>query len=475
MVDTTQRQASEERRELISHSTASRTSSRSLRAKYVGTPHLSFSLSPQPLQQLSIDPGGPEPVVPAVARAPLGRHRRHPGVHRRLVVPRARLLPQRAPAARLPARQPTRAFQVRERFNGSLLQFARMVNYLNRTFPAGTPLEELDIDIIGGFTSGTFQRPVVELWGLRLLQELVVASVVSPGASAGVVAAGSANYKHFLEVWLDTLRDEYEREVSRSPLERGVLFGENRFLDTCFGTSLTVAGLSSPAATPRSARSSACLCRAGVFDIGGTKTVLARRRRQLDAHAMRWRRHALECDRPACRRPALQRPHRRRRRRDPAQGQRPRAGLGAGRALAQAAGPTTRATSASTGGDAARLGDAQRRRSKAPARRNLAAMATALVGAARVEEHNADVERAKELFRKRGLSDPPDPLKTSLSATHAASIVQGIGDVLVSGSAKPLIDAVLGAPRAAGSTAAGPGGGGSSRKGRRKGKGKGKG
>jgi hypothetical protein len=77
------------------------------------------------------------------------------------------------------------------------------------------------------------------------------------------------------------------------------------------------------------------------------------------------------------------------------------------------------------------------------------------------------------LFRKRGLSDPPDPLKTSLSATHAASIVQGIGDVLVSGSAKPLNDAVRGAPRAAASTAAGPGGGGSSRKGRRKGKSKG--
>jgi len=120
-----------------------------------------------------------------------------------------------------------------------------------------------------------------------------------------------------------------------------------------------------------------------------------------------------------------------------------------------------------------KLGDAQRKALGGTGARNLAALATALVGAARVEEHNADVERAKELFRKRGLSDPPDPLKTSLSATHAASIVQGIGDVLVSGSAKPLIDAVLGAPRAAGSTAAGPGGGGSSRKGRRKGKGKG--
>ena len=124
-----------------------------------------------------------------------------------------------------------------ERFTGTLLQFFRMVNYLNHTFPPGTPLEELDIDIIGGLTSGTFKRPVVELWGLRLLESLIVAAVVSPGASAGVSQRGSANYKHMLEVWLDTLRDEYEREAARSPLERGVLFGENRFLDTCFAFS----------------------------------------------------------------------------------------------------------------------------------------------------------------------------------------------------------------------------------------------
>ena len=49
--------------------------------------------------------------------------------------------------------------------------------------------------------------------------------------------AGRANYKHFLEVWIDTLVDEYERESSRSPLDRGILFGENRFLDTCFAVA----------------------------------------------------------------------------------------------------------------------------------------------------------------------------------------------------------------------------------------------
>ncbi len=81
-----------------------------------------------------------------------------------------------------------------------------------------------------------------------------------------------------------------------------------------------------------------------------------------------------------------------------------------------------------------------------------------VVGAARVEEHNAEVERARELFRKRRLTGPPDPLKTTLTSSDAASIVRGIGDVLVSGSARALVDAVLGAP-GAGSGAGGGGGG----------------
>jgi hypothetical protein len=59
VVDTTNRQASEERRELFSHSTRVENIISLLNAKYVGTPHLSFSMSPQPLQQLSIDPSDP--------------------------------------------------------------------------------------------------------------------------------------------------------------------------------------------------------------------------------------------------------------------------------------------------------------------------------------------------------------------------------------------------------------------------------
>ena len=103
---------------------------------------------------------------------------------------------------------------------------------------------------------------------------LVVASVVSPGVSAGVSQRGSANYKHFLEVWLDTLRDEYEREASRSPLERGVLFGEplpRHLLRHGPDNGATVVTGSTASVSP--------LFRVvfdpGRFDIGGVKTLSA--------------------------------------------------------------------------------------------------------------------------------------------------------------------------------------------------------
>ena len=59
VVDTTTREASQERRELVSHITQVENVLTLLNAKYVGTPHLSFSLSPQPLQLLSVDPSDP--------------------------------------------------------------------------------------------------------------------------------------------------------------------------------------------------------------------------------------------------------------------------------------------------------------------------------------------------------------------------------------------------------------------------------
>ncbi|MFO1287573.1 MAG: hypothetical protein U1F49_14235 [Rubrivivax sp.] len=450
VVDTTSRQAAEERRELISHTTNVENIISLLRAKYVGTPHLSFSLSPQPLTQLSIDPADPNLWFQQLLA------RRSSGIEGIQEFTAVIVVPKRTDGSGfcLNARlrrvclldSPPGPFEVRERFTGNLLQLNRMVQYLNRTFPPGTPLDELDIDIVGGLANaGAFRRAVVELWGLRLLPQLVIASVVSPTGTGDALAAGRAAYKHFLEVWIDTLRDEYEREVARSPLERGVLLGENRFLDTCFG----FAGgggdenAEAPFVVTSSNASVSPLVRVplprGFFDIGGS-SVLARGGNGSSARA-----HALET---TARWNALDTRL---------------AGLLSNGAIAAGAGDTalkasdpalvgvllehwrklpegdTRNLGFEQAAALLKLGDAQRKAVLGTGATTLASIASALTSAARVEQHNADVARAQELFRKRKLTSLPEPLKTTLDARSAAAIVGNIGDVLAN-APPPLSD-----------------------------------
>jgi hypothetical protein len=58
-IDQTNRSASEERRQLVSHHTRVENILTLLNAKYVGTPHLRFSLNPPPMTLLSVDPSDP--------------------------------------------------------------------------------------------------------------------------------------------------------------------------------------------------------------------------------------------------------------------------------------------------------------------------------------------------------------------------------------------------------------------------------
>jgi hypothetical protein len=433
VVDTTNRQASEERRELVSHSTNVENIISLLRTKYVGTPHLSFSLSPQPLMQLSVDPSDPNLwFQQLLARRSTGIE----GVQEfvaAVVVPRDSAFCISARLRRVCLLDsPPGPFTVEERFNGSLLQLNRMVQYLYRHFPPGTPLEELDIDVLGGLANaGGFKRPVLELWGLRLLPQLVIASVVSPGNTEGSSAAGRANYKHFLEVWLDTLRDEYERDVARSPLERGVLFGENRLLDTC----LVPGDAGAPLTVTSSNASVSPLIRVplprGVFDIGGTRTLTrgegsSPRTRAIET-TTRW--NAIE--------------------------QRVATLLDSGRTTPEvplaANDPAVLALLLETwrklpaddprnvdldrAAKLLQLSDAQRKSLQGSGATNLSSLAAVLLGAPQIEAHNVDAAHMRELFRARRFDAPPDLLKGHLSGRDAQSIVKTIGGGL--GSTAP--------------------------------------
>ncbi|MBL8287073.1 MAG: hypothetical protein JNL85_03735 [Rubrivivax sp.] len=465
VVDTTTRQAAEERRELISHTTNVENIISLLRAKYVGTPHLSFSLSPQPLTQLSIDPADPNLWFQQLLA------RRSSGIEgiqeftAVIVAPRGSGFCLNARLRRVCLLDsPPGPFEVRERFdpNLNLLQLNRMVQYLNRTFPPGTPLEELDIDIVAGLANaGAFRRAVVELWGLRLGPQLVIASVVSPTGTGDALATGRAAYKHFLEVWLDTLRDEYEREVARSPLERGVLLGENRFLDTCFGLADGGGGGGDEGAEPplvvtSTSASVGPLIRVplprGFFDIGGS-SVLTHSGNGSSARA-----HALET---TARWNALDQRL---------------AGLLANGSIAAGSGDTVlkandpalvgvllehwrklpegdpRNLGFEQAAALLKLGDAQRKALRGTGATNLSGIASALTSAARVEEHNADVARAQELFRKRKLTAPPELLRTTLDARSAAAIVGGIGDVLAKAPPPPLAEVPAVPPAGGGPT-----------------------
>lgn len=427
VVDTTMREASQERRELISHTTRVENVLTLLSAKYVGTPHLSFSLAPRPLQLLSLDPADPNLWFQQLLA------RRSSGIEgiqeftAVVVVPRDANFCINARLRRVCLLDsPPGPLSFDERFDGSLLQLARMVQYLNRVYPVGTPLDDLDVDIIGALSGGNFRRPVVELWALRLVESLVVALVVSPGPTAGVAARGSANYKHMLEVWLDTLRDEYEREAARSPLERGVLFGENRLLDTCFaradedaGGGLAVSG-STAAVSP--------LFRVkiprGAFEVGGVAAGAAARDESTRSRALetvtRW--NAMEHRLTTL----LSN-----------QGDLSEEPLAAGDP--QVLGVLLDGWAKLDAADARNLGfepaaellnlpDDARRLLKAAGADDLAGIARALKFAPEVERHNADVRRLRAILKERRIEGaPPETLKRVLSAQQGGEVLAAIG------------------------------------------------
>ena len=233
VVDTTTRAASEERRELVSHHTKVENVLTLLNAKYLGTPHLRFSLSPQPLHLLSVDPSDPNLWYSQFLQ------RRSSGIEgmqewtAAVLVPRDEGFCVEARLRRVCVLDdPPAPLTNEEPFEWS--EAMRVVEYLYRNYPAGTPLDDLDVDLAGLLSNpDAFVRPVIESWWVG--GDMAYAYVQSPQRTpGGGLVTEALSYKHTYEAWLDTLLDEYERDASRSPLERGVLLSDARALRTCF-------------------------------------------------------------------------------------------------------------------------------------------------------------------------------------------------------------------------------------------------
>ena len=429
--DTTTREASQERRELVSHMTKVENVLTLLNAKYVGTPYLSFSLSPQPLQQLSVDSSDPSLWFGQLLQ------RRSSGIEgvqeftTVVVVPEgedfcvtARL--RRACLLDDPPGPPNFDEPFHFSTPGAL---GRLLIYLFDTFPIGTPLGELDVDITQALTPPErFQQPVIEWWVVNVAGS-IVASVVSPGAATLEISRADVNYKTFLELWLETLRDEYERDLVRSPLERGVLMGEIRLLDTCFtfgpggvlnllNSSSSVSPLAPLPIGP------------GDLDVGGLQSAAISARSSTKARAletvMRW--NALERQLATLlgnlRKKFPDKPGKLN-------------DLRIVRVLvdrwAKLSPDDPRNLGFETAMDALKLNEKHRRLLKAAGVTDLKSLARVLKAAPIIERYNGDISRKqKERNGERAAALPAEPIKFPISQKEAEQIRKVIGDSLLS-------------------------------------------
>jgi hypothetical protein len=258
VVDTTTRDASQERRELVSHHTNVENVLTLLNAKYVGTPHLRFSLSPQPLRLLALDPSDPNLWYSQLLR------RRSSGIEGIQEFTAAVLVPRDDQGFCVTTilervwvpEVPPGPLDYKPWGSEHLVAVSE---YLHRAYPMGTPVEELDVDVVSLLPGPAEEwlRPTVWFWDVQA--EVAILNLRSPlKETPHLTRHAAVAYKLNSEAWLDAQDYEYARRVSRSPLERVFPMSDEVELRTCFAFpaagGLEVAGACSvefrPAARP---------------------------------------------------------------------------------------------------------------------------------------------------------------------------------------------------------------------------------
>ena len=253
--DTTARQASEERRELLSHMTNVSNVLTLLSARDLGSPHLRFTLRPRPLRLLTIDPTDPNLWYAELL------HRRSSGIegiqdfYAIAVVPRSMknfCLNVSLRNVHVLDNQPQPPLWWKMTPWGE----AQALQYLYEIYPKGTPIDDLDVDITSHFISQTGSKliqPVVDGWSIngKLSPMPGVFNPTAPEAKwVSVIVRGIirqtlgwettftvAPYKTLREVDLETKKAEYLAALSRSPLERGSIFCVPIKLNVCLKQS----------------------------------------------------------------------------------------------------------------------------------------------------------------------------------------------------------------------------------------------
>jgi hypothetical protein len=210
-----------------------------LEAKHLGSPYLRFMVRPRPLRPLAVDPGDPNLWYSQLLS------RRSSGLEgiqeffAVIAVPRGAGFCIQAHATRIfvPDTPPSPPLPSDFGHDGAVSPGAsvRMLRFLNTVYPSGTPLEELDIDILPESDAANMPRPVIDTWVIG--SKNVVAVVGSPRPAPQSPHEWRLDvlaYKHLFEVWRDALLWEYHTELAKSPLERRDPFGIHHHLDTCF-------------------------------------------------------------------------------------------------------------------------------------------------------------------------------------------------------------------------------------------------